>query len=422
MQDTELRQLARAQHLPMMDYLLNETKRIAQETGIKRTIFAACPNSEAVIKAALRSAMRNNAPIKFAATLNQVDMDGGYTGMTQQTFVEMIRREANAICFNGPVIIALDHGGPWLKDIQTIENWDLQKSMDWVKKSLEASIDAGYDLLHIDPTVDVTLPAGSTMPIELVAERTLELIAHSEAHRRSHDHPPIAYEVGTEEVHGGLADMDTFRKFLTLLKEGLAQRQLADVWPCFVVGKVGTDLHTALFDPVVARELTEVAAAYGSVIKGHYSDSVSNPQDYPLSGMGAANVGPEFTEAEFDGLTLLSEREEALIQSGVLATGSNFLRHLEDAVEQSGRWKKWLHPDEQGLGFQQLSSERKMWLLKTGCRYIWAQKPVVAARQRLYANLESNGVPAESVVLLHIERAMDNYFIHFNLRNLNALL
>ena len=27
----------------------------------------------------------------------------------------------------------------------------------------------------------------------------------------------------------------------------------------------------------------------------HYTDYVENPEEYPLSGMGAANVGPEFT-------------------------------------------------------------------------------------------------------------------------------
>ncbi len=69
-----------------------------------------------------------------------------------------------------------------------------------------------------------------------------------------------------------------------------------------MVGKVGTDLHTTTFDPLVARQLTEIAKSYGSLIKGHYSDNVTNPEAYPESGMGAANVGPEFTEREYDGL------------------------------------------------------------------------------------------------------------------------
>lgn len=40
----------------------------------------------------------------------------------------------------------------------------------------------------------------------MVVERTVELIAHVERFRRAKGLPAISYEVGTEEVHGGLAD------------------------------------------------------------------------------------------------------------------------------------------------------------------------------------------------------------------------
>ena len=92
----------------------------------------------AVIKASLRSAKRNNAPIKFAATLNQVDLDGGYTGFDQYEFVKTIRQEAEVINFTGPVIIAVDHGGPWLKDKHYREKWRYEDSMNAVKRSFEA--------------------------------------------------------------------------------------------------------------------------------------------------------------------------------------------------------------------------------------------------------------------------------------------
>ena len=55
--------------------LLQRIAELERETGIRRTLFAACPNSTAVIKAAFRAAKRNNAPIYFAATLNQIDCE-----------------------------------------------------------------------------------------------------------------------------------------------------------------------------------------------------------------------------------------------------------------------------------------------------------------------------------------------------------
>lgn len=97
-------------------------------------------------------------------------------------------------------------------------------------------------MLHVDPTVDHTLPIGQHIAIDTVIERSVQLIAHAEAFRRNGGLPTLSHEVGTEEVHGGLGDESTFAQFLAELRAGLASYGLSDIWPCFVVGKVGTDL------------------------------------------------------------------------------------------------------------------------------------------------------------------------------------
>ena len=216
--------------------------------------------------------------------------------------------------------------------------------------------------------------------------------------------------------------MKTFNKFLTLLKDGLTDAGYNDVWPCFVVGKVGTDLHTTLFDPEVAKTLTKEAAKFGSVIKGHYSDNVENPEQYPLSGMGGANVGPEFTEDEYDGLMELVEIEEKLYLEDKIAIKSDFREILWNAVIDSGRWKKWLLPNEDENDFSSIDKDRQLWLIKTGCRYIWTNAEVEVARICLYENLERNGLKAEEIVLSKIEKSMDKYFYNFNLIDFNNYL
>jgi tagatose-1,6-bisphosphate aldolase non-catalytic subunit AgaZ/GatZ len=417
-----LRKKAVQANTSLLEYILQKIEMLKKETGVNRTIFAACPNSISVIKASLRSAKRANAPIKFAATLNQVDLDRGYTNMNQQEFVQTIKEQARLINFTGPVIVAVDHGGPWLKDIQKTEDWPLEKAMDWVKKSFEASVAAGFDLIHVDPTVDATLKNGEIISIDVVVERTIELISHTEKYRRDNGYDRIAYEVGTEEVHGGLADLVTFNRFLTGLKVGLRKLGLEDVWPCFVVGKVGTDLHTTLFDPVVAKQLTEAAAPFGSVIKGHYSDGVENPEDYPKSGMGAANIGPEFTEGEYNGLMELLDIERKLFTDKLIAKTSGIKTKLWDAVINSNRWQKWLSNDENKKDFYANSKQRQEWLIKTGCRYIWENPEVLVARNILYENISNSGIDAEGILLSNIEKAMDKYFFNFNLIDLNEAL
>jgi len=419
--DSTLRSVARRKHMPVMDLLLHRISEFSSHSARNYTLFAVCPNSVAVIRAALRAAKRANAPLNFAATLNQVDVDGGYTGFTQREFVKLIRQEAAAINFTGPVIIAVDHGGPWLRDNQRTAGWPYEKTMKWVKKSFEAALLAGYDLLHVDPTIDITM-TGSSMPVDLVISRTIELIDHIEGFRKKMGIGPVAYEVGTEEVHGGLADMTVFTGFLRGLKSWLQKSGYKQVWPCFIVGKVGTDLHTTVFDSDIAAKLVSEAHRYGSWIKGHYTDNVDNPEAYPISGMGAANVGPEFTESEYEALIELENIESQLFSGGKIPRKSKMKQVLWQTVLQSNRWQKWLKGDEIIIPFERLDMRRQEWLIKTGCRYIWANPEVQSARMRLYQNLSVHGIRADDIVMTAIEKKMHKYFTVFNLVDLNEIL
>lgn len=407
-----MRTLASEQNQSLTGYLIDQ---IQTRFRNKVSLLAVCPNSETVTRAALLASKEANAPILFAATLNQVDLDGGYTGWTPQNLVDFITDYSKKIDLQSPVIPCLDHGGPWLKDSHSRDGLSLVETLSEVKKSLEACIDAGYDLLHIDPTVDRTIPGEDPIPIELVAERTIDLIAHSENYRRAKGHPAIAYEVGTEEVHGGLANMASFESFLKLLDKGLISAGFQEAWPCFVVGKVGTDLHTTYFEPQMARNLTEHSIVYRALIKGHYSDYVDNPEDYPLSGMGGANVGPEFTEEEFIALMKLIALEKKI------GKNSGLYEALEEAVITSNRWQKWLQKDELDLDFKELKTKRREWLMRTCSRYIWTHPQVISSRKRLYDNLAGYR-DADAFVVWTVKQSIMKYYHAFNLINFNDRL
>lgn len=375
-------------------------------------LLAVCPNSEAVARAALIAAGEVNAPILYAATLNQVDTDGGYTGWTPEQLVSYLHSTAAELGIQTPIVACLDHGGPWLKDRHATLGLSLDETMTAVKTSLEACVSAGYGLLHIDPTVDRSISEDDPIPMEIVVDRTIELIHHAETFRIANGFPRIAYEVGTEEVHGGLANLDSFRQFLSLLDSGLKKLGLEDAWPCFVVGKVGTDLHTTYFEPQMAKDLTALTLPYRALIKGHYSDYVDNPEDYPTSGMGGANVGPEFTEEEYYALSTLMNREKKL------GMDSGLYEALTNAVRESNRWQKWLFKEEKGLDLSELSPERRDWIVRTCCRYIWTKPDVTQARAQLYDNLKPY-TNADAYVILKIKTAILKYFHAFNLIDFN---
>ena len=95
---------------------------------------------------------------------------------------------------------------------------------------------------------------------------------------------------------------------------------------------------------------------------------------------------------------------------------------LWQCVYESNRWKKWLHGEEVGKDLKECTQERQLWLVMTGCRYIWQKPEALVARQTLYENLERLGIHAEEVVLMRIEHNMDKYYNAFNIVNLNDYL
>jgi len=347
----------------------------------------------------------------FATTLNQVDRDGGYTGWTPKEYVARMGELAEKHGCDSPLYPCLDHGGPWLKDAQA--KLRLAKAMDEVKRSITACLEAGYALLHVDPTVDPGLSGAEPLDVRIVVKRTVELMEHAEAERKRLGIGPVAYEVGTEEVAGGLANMESFESFVRLLRVALEEKGLMQAWPAFVVGKVGTDLHTTLFDPEVAKKLRAITAPHGSLVKGHYTDWVDNPEAYPTSGMGGANVGPEFTAEEAEAMQALCDYEAALARSKLL-TPSRFFEALTDAVVGSDRWRKWLQPDEPEE-FEKLSAERRRWLVTSGARYVWTQPQVVGSRSRLYENLRPVMGDPHGWVVGRIAASIEKYVRAFNL-------
>lgn len=395
---------------PVIKSLVQRVKEL-QDEDIPITLLAVCPNSDAVLEAAIEVAARTLAPMLFATTLNQVDRDGGYTGWTPKEYVARMGKLAEKHGCVAPLYPCLDHGGPWLKDAQA--KLGLAETMDEVKASITACLEAGYSLLHVDPTVDPGISGGEPLDVRIVVKRTVELMEHAEAERKRLGIGPVAYEVGTEEVAGGLANMESFESFVRLLRVALEEKGLMQAWPAFVVGKVGTDLHTTLFDPEVAKKLRAITAQHGSLVKGHYTDWVDNPEVYPTSGMGGANVGPEFTAEEAEALWALCDYEAALARSKPL-TPSRFFEALTDAVDRSGRWRKWLQPNEPEE-FEKLSAERRRWLVTSGARYVWTQPQVVESRSRLYENLTPVMGDPHGWVVGRIAASIEKYVRAFNL-------
>ncbi|PSQ79633.1 MAG: hypothetical protein BRD41_06790 [Bacteroidetes bacterium QS_1_63_11] len=94
--------------------------------GTRHTLLAVCPNSEAVARAALGAAQEARTPLLYAATLNQVDRDGGYTGWTPHDLASFVEADVERQSVDVPVFLGLDHGGPWAKDAHSTNDLNVR--------------------------------------------------------------------------------------------------------------------------------------------------------------------------------------------------------------------------------------------------------------------------------------------------------
>lgn len=301
-----------------------------QTTGDSATLIGVGPMSRNLLQASFELAKEDDYPLMFIASRNQVDADelgGGYVnGWNQFSFIEAIKEVAKEVDFDGLYYVCRDHGGPWQRDQERNDHLPTEKAMALGKKSYIADIEAGFDLLMIDPTKD-PFEVGKVIPLETVLERTVDLIAFCEEERKKRGLPEIGYEVGTEETNGGLTSTETYEKFITQLKVELEKRNLP--LPTFIVGQTGTltrkTEQVGHFNFKNAYDLAQMAKKYGVGLKEHngdYLDDVTLLEHIP-SEITATNVAPQYGTEETRAYLKLVELEQKLVENGLIKTPSN---------------------------------------------------------------------------------------------------
>lgn len=376
------------------------------------TLLAVCPISPAIVDANLLAAAESDAPPIFTATLNQVDTDGGYSGWTPKAFARYVQSAAARIAPGREPVLCLDHGGPWKKDVHRSHSVSFGETWSAVQETITSCIEAGYEWLHIDTTVDL---ASHEQPSPgLLAERTEGLLAHAEEQRSRMGVARLHYEVGVEETASGEDSAKRLESMLGDLWPRLSLRSLP--LPEFAVCDVGTQLDRSSFEADRATAAVRVADHFGALVKAHYCDDLAKPELFPKVGIGGANIGPGLAAHEVSAL--------AAIETQCKRAGRDplFVTTLFDALDKSGRWKKWVDAGVDG-SLADVPDVRRQWLLQTGSRYVFQDPAVRQARQHLAATAdELLGIQTETAVRDRLRRVLLRFYQAFNLSGLNNRL
>lgn len=395
-----------------------------QKTGQSATLLGVGPMSKNCVQATLEVSKEYDCPVMFIASRNQVDADelgGGYVnGWNQFTFAGAVEEVAKEIGYDNLYYLCRDHGGPWQRDQERNDHLPAEIAMELGKKSYIADIEAGFDLLMIDPTKD-PFEMGKVVPLDMVLDRTVELIEFCEQERLKRGLPEIGYEVGTEETNGGLTTLETYETFIVRLKAELERRNLP--LPTFIVGQTGTltrkTEQAGTFNFQNAYDLAQMAKKYGVGLKEHNGDYLDDATllEHIPSEIAATNVAPQYGTEETRAYLNLAAVEAKLAANGLVAEPSRTREVLLKRAIESERWRKWMVGEQKNLTVAEIVQDEALSeeILDIAGHYTFNDDEVKDEIAKLYANLESRNINGPRYVVDRIKRPIRDYAECYNL-------
>jgi len=309
------------------------------------TLLGIGPMSKNCVDASIELAEQYKAPLMLIASRRQIDSEqfnGGYVEKwTTEKFADYVSKKD----INKNIILARDHGGPWQNELEKNQNMTLKEAMKSAKDSYKSDIDAGLNILHIDPSIDIH----SQPNIDQVLERVHELyeFCWTYAQNKNKD---ILFEIGTEEQSGSNNTQEELEYTLENMQRFCKNNNMP--YPSFVVIQAGTRVmetkNIGSFDsPIrVSNELPpeiqipkmiNICNKHGIFMKEHNTDYLSTDslKWQPRLGIHAANIAPEFGVAETRAFISI------LKENGCTNLLDKFLQISYD----SKKWKKWMLKD-----------------------------------------------------------------------------
>lgn len=372
------------------------------------TLLGVGPMSLNCVDAAIALANEHRVFLMLIASRRQIDSEefgGGYVNnWTTEQFATYVRERDTG----GFIVLARDHGGPWQNELETWRSMDLHAAMDASKRSFQSDIEAGLDMIHIDPSRGSNSFAPPTM--KEFTERTKELLAFCKGVAAT-SRREVAIEIGTDEGNIGLAPSAEIGEMAEDVVD-FCRRERFDA-PEFLVIQTGTKVmemqNVGPLDPQVQRvgdvdgcsalpSLMAIADRHGFISKEHNADYLSAPtlQWHLRRQIGAANVAPEF------GVT-----ESRTFVDLVRTVG---MPHLEERFLElaftSRKWEKWMLTET-------VATDRERALIAG--HYVFATPAFREISDEATARCSRSGIDLPTMLRTAVKDAMMRFVLPFGM-------
>jgi D-tagatose-1,6-bisphosphate aldolase subunit GatZ/KbaZ len=368
------------------------------KSGTPVGLYSVCSAHPLAIEAALIHAKGTGGPALIEATSNQVNQDGGYTGLTPQEFVDRVLEIGERVGFpRKKLLLGGDHLGP--------NAWQHLRADEAMAKSVvlvEQYLAAGFRKIHLDCSMSC---AGDPVPLgdEIIAERTAVLCAAVEAMWRKVGGEAPVYVIGSEvPVPGGaqeslhelqVTSRQAASKTIATHRAAFASRNLEGVWPrvigLVVQPGVEFDHHDVIeYAAEKATDLSRFIESEATMVYEAHSTDYQSPaslSDLVRDHFAILKVGPAVTFALREALWALDRIEREWL-------GANKASGLKDITLtlmqiEPRHWVKYYDAASERLRFDQQYS------LSDRIRYYWPHAAVEKALTTMLENLTRNPPP-----------------------------
>lgn len=318
----------------------------------RSTLLGVGPMSLNCIDATIELANQFNVPLMLIASRRQIDskeFGGGYVNnWTTKEFSDYVIDNDK----NGKIMLARDHGGPWQNDQEIKQNLSLGRAMESAKRSFKEDIDSGFQILHIDPSIEIF----GKSDFNTMIERVFELYEFCWEYAQKNN-KKIIFEIGTEEQSGSTNTQEELILTLEKMKQFCSTKSIP--YPSFVVVQTGTKVMEtqnvgSLDSPIRVKDvippeiqipkMIEICKKYNVMLKQHNTDYLSDEslKWLPRVGIHAVNVAPEYGVAET--LALVDILKQYKLK--------NLLEEFLKISYDSHKWQKWMLPDTNKTDFE----------------------------------------------------------------------
>ncbi|HLQ20248.1 MAG TPA: class II D-tagatose-bisphosphate aldolase, non-catalytic subunit [Tabrizicola sp.] len=362
-------------------------------------IPSVCTAHPDAIEASLTLAETLNQPIVVEATSNQVNQDGGYTGLKPADFISFVKDIAGkAHVTHERILFGGDHLGP--------QAWRKLPANDAMAKAHRMVADyaaAGFTKIHLDCS-EGCQGEPAQLPDEITATRSAALAATALKH--APDPESLIFVIGTEVPPPGGARTDDHGDIPPTTPDS-AEATLAAHRTAFQAANIPLDQIGGLvvqpgveFSPMevhhlpLARDPHLLAALkdWPNLCLEAHSTDYQHPQAYPrLAQLGFAfqKVGPALTFAWREALYAL---DTIRAQNG-WATGTSLPDTMEAVMlANPAYWQAHIHGSDQRL--------QRHFGLADRIRYYWPDPMAQAAVGRLLTDLADKRLP-DALLLAH---------------------